>query len=217
MRRWLPWCGSPFVCPAVLVGPAAILLGQFSTPRNRKITARLLAGLLWICMFAGLCHLVPIVPRATLRQFNSECSLEAFSPDGKALVVIERSSNVPDQVMIHAWDIADSRPRFSVPGFWGAKFTPDGKLLVARAPGPRGGECVKLWDATTGDEVGTLIKEQNDPYGFKISPDGRFVIYQPNDKTVAFWEIETNRVRWSDGGHIWGLGFSPNGGKNGPC
>jgi hypothetical protein len=64
-------------------------------------------------MFTGLYHLVPIVPRATLRQFNSGCWLEAFSPDGKALVVVERSSDVPDQVMIHAWDIADGRPRFT--------------------------------------------------------------------------------------------------------
>src|SRR5262249_37704770 len=87
--------------------------------------------------------------------------------------------------------------------------TPDGKQLIAgcgRAP-------LGVFDAATGRKIRDVGKTSpNNPYGFALSPDGKYVACCGFD--VFVWELETGKLVHELGfGRCQSVAFSPDGTK----
>jgi WD40 repeat protein/serine/threonine protein kinase len=109
----------------------------------------------------------------------------------------------------------DALPNF----YWYTKlaFSPDGKLVATASGGDDQSE-VKLWDAQTGEQVGSLGRATG--YSQVVfSPGGKWVAalgsYQPMTlpaQAVWVWDVKTRqlvRVLSGEGGAITSLAFSP--------
>jgi WD40 repeat protein len=80
-------------------------------------------------------------------------------------------------------------------------------------------KTLKIWDATTGQEVLTLRGHTHDPTGLACSPDGQRLASSSGDRTVKIWDAtplgaNIPRKALILRGHsdqIWGLAFSPDG------
>jgi WD40 repeat protein len=119
-----------------------------------------------------------------------ELATAIFSPDGKTLLTRD-AGKVP-----RLWDVATGRPigpplrprptGFRVDLSLGEEplmiFSPDSKLILARAGGPN-----QLWDATTGAPVG-------EPLGPDIFTTRSAAVFSPDSKTVLTAEDGALRV-----------------------
>jgi WD40 repeat protein len=100
------------------------------------------------------------------------------------------------------------------------EFSPDGAYLLKSAQNQVPKHFVQVWNARTGEEVGSFADHQQDIWSIKFSPDGRRVATSANDDKIKLWrweparlaeatqlwEIELPRIGLSDR-----IAFSPNG------
>jgi eukaryotic-like serine/threonine-protein kinase len=89
-------------------------------------------------------------------------------------------------------------------------FTPDGKRVVSAG---RGG-TIRLWDATTGEQLDTLEGHEGQVWGLAVSPDGSLIASAGFDRTVRLWDAESGNIIRTMTGHagpIRGLAFSAGG------
>jgi WD40 repeat protein len=182
-------------------------LGRHVTPRN---VLRALAVWLWFATFAGLYHLVPNIPRATLHH-ERRVFLECFSPDGKTLVTTAAGSKNDEEVPIYVWDLESRQQRFTRTKKFGwikgHQISADGKYLLDHQ-----GEAAVLWDARTGAELAAFRRDFWQDYVIaRLSPDGRFLLYEAGPSTVAVWELETKQVRAEIKGNLRNMRFDRGG------
>jgi WD40 repeat protein/tetratricopeptide (TPR) repeat protein len=174
----------------------------------------------------------------------------AFSPDGRRIVSLDSRG------LALTWDAVTgkriskpmpigpprSRRPFKGPrirtaqdGDGIAKFWPDGRITLICDPKGGIGDCMELWDATTGMPIGgeygkVEIDEVSDPPGLRnwkspmelgrnplrgvaLSPDGLSAM-SVNDTVARLWNAETlepTGERLSPGEPIEDFGFSPDG------
>jgi WD40 repeat protein len=91
-----------------------------------------------------------------------------------------------------------------------AMLSRDGKLLALGGGDSRGGD-LRLWDATTGKELGTLSGFSNSLYALAFSPDGKCLATGGTD-LVQVWAVEAHRelARFNFPGSQF-LAFGPDG------
>ena len=98
-------------------------------------------------------------------------------------------------------------------------YTPDGKTLVTRGP-----DAIKVWDAGTLQEQGSLPSDRTDFGALAISPDGRTLAATLADRGIVTWNLRDrseqrvyrlNPASPADSGGPeafgWGLAYAPNG------
>jgi eukaryotic-like serine/threonine-protein kinase len=105
----------------------------------------------------------------------------AFSPDGKQIVSLSRDKTVK------IWDVATGKVTVTFRGHPGgagiAAFSPGGKQVASG-----GAKAVKIWAASTGEEIRTLDADGSASVAF--SPDGKRLAAGAGD-TVRVWNVET--------------------------
>jgi WD40 repeat protein len=77
---------------------------------------------------------------------------------------------------------------------------PDGQT-AATADGPD----IKLWDVTTGRELGTLSGHLQKVRDVGFTADGRTLVSAAGDGTARLWDVSTRRLRATFGWHPYGV------------
>jgi len=91
-------------------------------------------------------------------------------------------------------------------------FTPDGKCVVSAD----GDGKIKLWDATTGQELGTIGVHQGRVLALAVNAEGTRIAAAGDDRTVVLWDVESRDITHTYRGHtgsINGIAFSPTGNR----
>ena len=89
-------------------------------------------------------------------------------------------------------------------------FSPDSKLLATGSAD----FTVKLWDASTGEEIKPLSGHTNWVIAVSFSPDGKLLATGSADYTVKLWDASTGEEIKTLSGHtdwVYGVSFSPDG------
>jgi dipeptidyl aminopeptidase/acylaminoacyl peptidase len=145
--------------------------------------------------------------RASLRHDPAHGVSLAFSPDGRTLAV--RHSGItlwhcsPD--LRRGAAITDDLYRGRI-GFAGA-----GALLAGNDVS---GRTLTLWDAATGQPLGTLRGHGEVINQVAGSPDGKTLASASDDRTVILWDLAARERRAQLRGHsagVWAVAFSPDG------
>jgi len=143
----------------------------------------------------------------------------AFSPDGIRIV-----SGSSDKT-IKLWDASTGREIRTFSGHSesvnSVAFSPDGKFIVSGSGSffrsfydePEN-NTIKLWDAFTGHEIGTITGHQEGVNAVIFSPDGKQIISGSNDKTIKIFDASNGREIRTISGHqgsVNSIVFSPDG------
>jgi WD40 repeat protein/serine/threonine protein kinase len=115
----------------------------------------------------------------------------------------------------HYWQRMANRELLTLRGnpgvvCWGVSFSPDGRRLASA----HGNHTVRVWDASTGQELLMLRGHTNAVDAVSFSPDGRRLASASFDQTVRVWDATTGQELRTLTRHtsvIRGVSFSPDG------
>src|SRR5262249_48013582 len=121
----------------------------------------------------------------------------AFSPDGKYLVT---SGESPE---IRWWDLGNMSETVSERGWiparklaghtgsvYDLRFSPDGRLLASVGSD----HTLRLWDASTGRPIRTLIDADDLLYSEAFSPDSQRIAAAGGDGLTRIWDAKTGSL-----------------------
>ena len=124
---------------------------------------------------------------------NNEVSGVIKTPDrAKIASILGNKMGKLWDIAKKVWDMVIGRPSLTLTGGheWSPRavtFTPDGAKIVS------GGldETVRIWDLTTGEQLGCLRGHNNLVSDLAVTPDGTKIVSASNDGTVKIWDIAT--------------------------
>jgi predicted NACHT family NTPase len=90
-------------------------------------------------------------------------------------------------------------------------YSPDGRRLASASLGDH---TVKVWDASTGQQLLALTGHRGAVNGVAYSPDGRRLASASHDQAVKVWDAATGQELFSLQGHthwVRGVAYSPDG------
>ncbi len=140
----------------------------------------------------------------------------SFSPDGQRVVAATFNGL---QVWTYTPGSAEpiifeeSQAILTIPESMGSGiFSPDGRIMAAAQAN---GSIVKLWDASTGQELFTLVGHTDWVQGLAFRPDGKRLASTSLDGTVRIWSLgpgqETVAIMATPAGYGNRVVYSPNG------
>ena len=96
---------------------------------------------------------------------------------------------------------------------WSVAFSPDGQRLVSSCSATNAASEVKLWDATSGEQLSTLSRHAKPVICTAISPDGKYLASASIDKVVRITDVSTGKElkSWSLPAIAVQIAFTPNG------
>jgi WD40 repeat protein len=131
---------------------------------------------------------------SAILQHPSGVSSVLFSADNQQLLAGSAGE-------VWSWDVSSGRQRRRLPvyptGAQGIKpgislaLTPDGKLLAVATWLPE----IRLWDLSTGTEVGRLEGHTSGVWALAFAPDGKTLASGSWDETLRLWDVATRRIR----------------------
>jgi hypothetical protein len=129
----------------------------------------------------------------------------ALSADLRLLAACDEPAGGGSRLTL--WDVAAGRERWrrweELRSLTGVAFAPGGEFLATS------GECVRLWEVSTGKQVGRFEATCN---CLAFSPQGSALATSGGDDAVLLWEVSTGKVRRRFAGHHAScLAFSPDG------
>jgi WD40 repeat protein/serine/threonine protein kinase len=134
-----------------------------------------------------------------------------FSPDGQRLLgkLTDNTAKV--------WDAKAGGELFSLKEQdfnFRARFSPDGKLLVATAGENEERGRISVWDAQTGRVIFTLRGHTGRGGGLAFSADSKRLASCSEDRTLRVWDLQTGReIRTVKGQGSGGVVLSPDGNR----
>jgi WD40 repeat protein len=125
----------------------------------------------------------------TIQGLGGQPQSIAFSPDGRRLLAEVRKPDRREEIRI--WDARDGRAELTIPvpphdTLNRVIFSPDGKRLATgdfRA-------LVRIWDASSGEELVTLKGHRSWVWSLAFSPDGTRLYSGSRDQTVRIWRAD---------------------------
>jgi WD40 repeat protein/transcriptional regulator with XRE-family HTH domain len=142
----------------------------------------------------------------------------SFRPDGTQVAAatfngLQVWTYMPDSAEPMTLD--ESKAIRTIPDGSSGIFSPHGKWLAAISLSTASGNAVKLWDATTGQELITLVGHTDWVQGLAFSPDGNRLASTSLDGTVRIWSLtpgqEMATVMAPPAGYGNRVVYSPNG------
>jgi WD40 repeat protein/serine/threonine protein kinase len=142
----------------------------------------------------------------------------AFSPDSSRIV-----SGSEDRSLI-LWDTSTGEVILQLDGFTDSvntvAFSPDGRTflagfgLVRYAAGSYSDTSLRLFEASSGEEIRRFEGHTAPVTTAAFSPDGRTILSGSTDATVRLWDVATGQELRRFNGHaaaIWDVNYSPDG------
>ncbi len=121
----------------------------------------------------------------------------SFSPDGKRL------ASASDDGTVKVWDVTAGQNMITFTGhtakddagelepkaIYGIAWSPDGLHLASASSD----QTVKVWEASTGQEVRTLKGHTGEVFSVAFSPDGKRLASASQDETIRIWDSRTGQ------------------------
>jgi eukaryotic-like serine/threonine-protein kinase len=199
---------------ATLQGNAGAILATAFAPDDQALAMGIDDGTVKLWDLTA----VPVRVARTLRAHQGPVWSVAYSPDGAQMAtasddgtvkIWETSSGKELKVLTH--DTAVRAVAFSpAPLAGGADGMSPRETL---ATGSRNGK-VRLWDARTGEEIGSFKGHRTTVMSIMFSPDGRTLATASSDKTVKLWDVASGQEQLTLRGHtgaVYAVAFAPDG------
>ncbi len=156
-----------------------------------------------------------------IRSFQKESSIFhkqplsiysiAISPNG--LYALSGSSGTE----VNLWEIESGRHIRTFSGHYymdvnSVAFSPDGRYALSG--GDWKDETIKLWEVSSGWEIGSLAQNSGNVNSVAVSPDGRYALSGNGNGRLLLWELGSRRlIRRFEGhrGKVRSVAFSPDG------